>query len=436
MTEGVGEQIALGKHLPVYSVVGFVGLLLGIALLPLIAPHFWERNSRKAIVSAIFSVPILVYFFWIGHPGEIGFELHEYFQFIVLLAALYVVSGGIVLSGDIRGTPAVNTMFLMIGSVLANLVGTTGASMILIRPVLRINTERTRVFHIPLFFIFLVSNMGGCLTPLGDPPLFMGYLKGVPFFWTLNLLPMWAMGVTLVLISFYVFDTIQYRREPKMAIEMDITRIEPVRLHGKYNFIFLFGIMGAVLLKERLPEHGPMTLLGEVIMIAMAVIAYIVTPDELRRRNSFTFHPIIEVAVLFAGIFITMVPALLILKARGGEFGVDKPWHFFWLTGSISSFLDNTPTYLTYLSLAQGLTLSDPSLIPEIVGVPAKYLQAISVGAVFMGANTYIGNAPNFMVKSICEETGYHMPSFFGYLFYAIIFLFPTFILVTLVFFI
>jgi len=432
--------------MPAYSVVPFVGLLLTIAIAPLVAPHFWERNTRKALVSFLFALPVAVYLVVNGWPALLLHTGMEYFSFIVLLGALFTVSGGILLTGDIRATPATNTLFLFVGGVIANLIGTTGASMILIRPMLRINSERTRTSHIPIFFIFVVSNIGGCLTPLGDPPLFLGYLRGVPFTWTLRLLPEWTLCLVSILTIFYVYDSVQYRREPVGAIEKDRTQIEPIRLRGNLNFLFLLGIMAAVLIespiKASVPgvEHVP---LKEILMIEMAVLSYLFTPRELRERNGFTFSPIVEVAVLFAGIFVAMVPALRILEARGTEFGIDRPWQFFWLTGILSSFLDNAPTYLTYASTASALFGTSAEHLDQLIATTrtvngfggSAFLAAIACGAVFMGANTYIGNGPNFMVKSISEEAGYKMPSFFGYMLYSICILIPLFVLLCLVFF-
>jgi Na+/H+ antiporter NhaD/arsenite permease-like protein len=292
---------------------------------------------------------------------------------------------------------------------------------------LRTNSERKYVCHIPIFFIFVVCNIGGLLTPLGDPPLFMGYLRGVPFFWTLRLFPHWVFVMVLVLIVFYFMDRHYWNKESTAAKEADLARVEPIGLHGKINILFILGILVSVIFLQTPAREGAMALL--------AVVSLIFTPKEIRVKNEFNYAPIIEVAVLFAGIFMTMVPALLILEARGSEFGVRLPWHFFWTTGGLSSFLDNTPTYVTFLSLAQGLAAGG-SLPKEIVGIPIKYLEAISVGAVCMGANTYIGNGPNFMVKVICEHQKIKIPSFFGYMLWSGTILVPIFIIVTFVFFV
>lgn len=404
-----------------WSIVPFWGLLLAIALLPLIVPRFWDKNKNKAIVAFVFSVPVL----WVlikNEPAGLLHSLEEYFSFIVLLGSLFTVSGGIRLSGDLAATPRVNTIFLAIGAVIANIFGTTGASMLLIRPFLKTNSERRHVNHLPVFFIFVVANIGGLLTPIGDPPLFLGYLRGVPFFWTLKLIPEWVISVGLILTVFYFFDRRAYRKERKADIMRDEARITPLKLEGKRNFIQIAGILYAVFLP---------TPWRELVMISMAVISLVVTPKGLRRRNNYTWHPIVEVAILFAGIFITMVPVLELLKGKGASFGINSPWQFFWLTGGLSSFLDNAPTYLTFFSLAQGLNLPG-----DVVDIPAGLLKAISVGAVVMGANTYIGNGPNFMVKAIADHAGFKTPSFFGYMLYSIGILIPIFLILTVLFFV
>ncbi|HEY5724949.1 MAG TPA: sodium:proton antiporter, partial [Methylomirabilota bacterium] len=314
------------------------------------------------------------------------------------------------------------SIFLAVGAVLASAVGTTGASMLLIRPLLLTNRERTRRRHTVVFFIFLVSNVGGMLTPLGDPPLFLGYLEGVPFTWTLRLWPQWLFLTGSLLVTYFVWDSIAYTREPLAALRRDRSQIEPLRLRGAANAAWLAGVILAVAFL-RAP-------LRESAIVLLAAVSLWRTPAAVRRANGFTWYPIIEVAVLFLGIFLTMIPALELLRLRGGELGVRTPAQFFWAAGALSSFLDNAPTYLAFLALGQGLGLDR-----EVVGVPGAILAAISVGAVAMGANTYIGNAPNFMVKSIAEETGVKMPSFLGYMLYSGAILIPLFLLVTLLFF-
>jgi Na+/H+ antiporter NhaD/arsenite permease-like protein len=401
---------------PLISVVPFVLMLLGIATLPLAAPHFWELNRNKAVISIVLGAPVAV---WtaIQIPLELAHVVRDYVAFVLLLGSLYVIAGGIHLSGDLRATPWVNVRFLGFGAILANFVGTTGASMLLIGPVLRTNRERRYVVHTVVFFIFLVSNIGGSLTPLGDPPLFLGYLNGVPFLWTLRLFPAWLAVSAVLLMIYWLWDRRMYRREKPRAVAEDRRQIEPLKLHGTRNFLPLGGIVLAVAL---LPPGW-----REAVMAVLAALSLYWTPRHVRTANHFSWAPIIEVAVLFAGIFATMIPVLDLLRARGGDLGVTEPWQFFWATGLLSSFLDNAPTYLAFFSLAQGLGLP-----PEVAGMSHRVLLAISLGAVFMGANTYIGNGPNFMVKAIAEARGVKMPTFGGYMLYSGAVLIPIFLVV------
>ena len=393
-------------------------LLLGcIAVLPLLAAHFWEQNRNKALVAGLLSLPVAL-FLANSFPSGLVHSALEYASFLALLGSLYVIAGGIHVTGDLAATPRVNTAILALGAVLANLVGTTGASMLLIRVLLRTNSERKRTSHVPFFFILIVSNCGGLLTPLGDPPLFLGYLRGVPFTWTLGLFPYWLLANAYLLALFFVVDRRAYHQERGRDIAADITHIEPVRVQGVLNLALLAGVLAAI--------FAP-TPVRELAMVALALLSVFALDPQARQLNKFSYGPIVEVAVLFAGIFITMVPALALLEARGAELGLSAPWHFFLVTGALSSVLDNAPTYLTFLSAAQGLHLAD-----EIVGVPVLHLAAISVGAVFMGANTYIGNGPNFMVKAIAEEAGVKMPSFGGYAVRATLTLLPVYILVVM----
>jgi Na+/H+ antiporter NhaD/arsenite permease-like protein len=417
----------MGNILPLGSVAFFAFLLLCIAILPLTHGRFWESNRNKAIICGILSLPVIILFYHYGDFQPLLHEIKEYFSFIILLTALYIISGGIFLSGDIEATPRNNTLFLLLGGIIANIFGTTGASMLLIRPLLKTNSERKLIAHIPIFFIFVVANIGGLLTPIGDPPLFLGYLRGVPFFWTLRLFPHWLFMMAIILVCFYFVDLHFWRRESPQAIRLDRTRVKALALHGKINIIFIIGVSLSVILLKTPVREG--------VMIGLSFLSLVFTPKDIRHKNEFHYAPIIEVAILFAGIFITMVPALLILEARGAEFGVRLPWHFFWATGGLSSLLDNAPTYVTFLSMAQGVAHAT-GLPQEIVGVPIRYLEAISVGAVFMGANTYIGNGPNFMVKVICEHHRVRMPSFFGYMLWSCGILVPLFIVVTFIFFI
>ncbi len=299
-----------------------------------------------------------------------------------------------------------------------------------IRPLLVTNQQRTKKIHTVVFFTFLVANIGGCLTPLGDPPLFMGYLAGVPFEWTFRLVPQWAITVSFLLVVYFIFDTVMYMREPSAALEADRLQVRPTHIAGAWlNTPLLIGvILSVAFLTDKVVPFPT----REGILIALAAASWFGTKRELRQANKFTFYPIIEVAALFAGIFATMIPAIIILKARGGDLGVDNPMNFFWATGTLSAFLDNTPTYVVFFALAQGLGLPPGGTEVAATGVDETVLMGISLGAVFMGAMTYIGNAPNFMVKSIAEESGIEMPSFFGYLFrWSMLFLVPVFVLVS-----
>jgi Na+/H+ antiporter NhaD/arsenite permease-like protein len=406
---------AIGWALP------FLGLLLAIAVLPLAAPRFWESNLRKLAVAALLSLPVL-WLYASARPEALVHAARDYVSFIVLLAGLFVISGGVMLEGDLQATTRTNALLLGAGALLASFVGTTGASVLLIRPLLQTNRERKRVTHTVVFFIFLVSNVGGCLTPLGDPPLFLGYLAGVPFLWTLRLFPAWLLAVGLVLAAYVACDLRERAKEEIADLRRDFYEVRPLRVAGKDNLVLLAGVLAAVALLQ-----APWR---ELVIVALAFVSYAWTDPELRRANRFSFGPILEVAALFAGIFVTMLPALDLLRERGAELGVREPWQFFWASGALSSFLDNAPTYLTFLALARGLGLP-----AEVAGVPEKVLAAISLGAVFMGANSYIGNGPNFMVRAIAEERGVRMPSFGGYMAWSGLVLLPIFVVVTLVFF-
>jgi Na+/H+ antiporter NhaD/arsenite permease-like protein len=399
----------------------FATMLLAIALLPLLAPAFWESNGRKLAVGAALGLPVLVLYAR-HHPAALLHTTEDYVSFMALLGSLFVISGGVLVTGDIEARPAVNTALLAVGAVLASLIGTTGASVLLIRPLLATNQERRHVAHTVVFFIFVVANIGGCLTPLGDPPLFLGYLLGVPFAWTLRLAPHWLLANGIVLTVYYVWDRRAYAREDAAAIALDRTAVRPIRVSGKRNVVFLLAVVASVAWL-----HAPYR---ELAMLAVSLLSLATTSRAVREANRFTFHAIAEVAALFAGIFLTMLPALDILHAHGRALGLRQPWQFFWGTGLLSSFLDNAPTYLTFLAIAQSLGLPT-----QVAGVTHEVLAAISTGAVFMGANTYIGNGPNFMVRAIAEERGIKMPSFGGYMLYSGAVLLPVFGIVTLVFF-
>jgi Na+/H+ antiporter NhaD/arsenite permease-like protein len=421
---------------PLWSLVPFVALLFSIAVLPMVIPAWWDSNRNKLILSAAASIPVLAVVIPRA-PELVVHSLADYFSFICLIGALFVISGGIFIKGEFAGTPLVNTAFLAVGAVLSNIVGTTGASMLLIRPYMRANHARLSKSHLIVFFIFIVSNVGGLLTPLGDPPLFLGFLRGVPFHWTLILLPQWAFAVAFLLLVFNIYDQYVFNDEDVRTPGALTEQVQPHRrlqIQGRLNFLFLGGVMAAAMLSGylRWPRGAQ-----EIIMIVMAMLSWFMTSRSVRKANQFHFHPIAEVAALFLGIFVTMIPALEILNARAPALNLTKPWQYFWMTGALSSFLDNAPTYLTFAALGSGVVGGNAEDLGMMLnsGLGASLLAAISCGAVFMGANTYIGNGPNFMVKSIAESSGIKMPSFAGYMFYAVIVLVPLFLLETMMFF-
>mgnify|MGYP000096607146 CR=1 FL=1 len=446
-------------NIPLWLCIPFAGLLLCIAIFPLVKGEWWDKNKGWAVLiwSLLFIIPFAVKY-GAGETAETVLEciVNDYLSFIVLLFGLFCVSGNINLEGDFVGSPRMNTGLLAIGTLLSSCIGTTGASMLLVRPMIQMNSWRRNKSHIMVFFIFLISNMGGCLTPIGDPPLLMGFMRGVPFFWSLHLFPVLIFNMVILLFVFYQIDKRSYRKDIANGRKPDIRKPgTQFRLDGLHNIIFLVMIVGAVILSGVLPGmsafqdaagnvrgihlFGEVTLtfpaLIEIVIILLAAfLSFKTTDKQIRIRNHFTWGAIQEVAVLFIGIFITMQPALMLLKAVGPNLGITEPYQMFWATGALSSFLDNTPTYLVFLTTAG--TLGFTSGIATTLGtVPVKLLSAISCGAVFMGANTYIGNAPNFMVKTLSDENGINMPSFFGYMAWSICFLVPVFIIDMLVFF-
>jgi len=447
-------HINLGEILPLYSCIPFACMLLSIALLPLIAGTFWHRHFGK--ISGFWAASLALPFIF-AYKGLAVYEifhiiLADYVPFIILLWALFTISGGILLKGSLRGTPLVNTGIILIGTILASWMGTTGAAMLLIRPLLRANAYRKNKTFMVVFFIFLVANIGGALTPLGDPPLFLGFLHGVSFFWTLKIMPHMMVTTIILLCVYFVLDTYHYKKEG--VIPPDDGEQIPLKLVGTYNFLFLGGVVASVLMSG-IVDLGEVSTFGihraaqdwlrDILLILFGIGSLWVTPKLLREENEFSWFPIIEVAYLFIGIFITMIPCLLLLKAgSNGAFAsliaqVKEPVHYFWVTGMLSAFLDNAPTYLTFFNTALGsfyAGLPESGSVPLLMTENAIYLKAISSGAVFFGACSYIGNAPNFMVRSIAEESGTQMPSFFGYILkYALIFLIPTFVIVTFIFF-
>lgn len=460
----------IGADLSFIWVIPFVGILLSIAIFPLIAPYFWHKNFGKVSLfwASLLIISLLAY---VGLSVTVYELLHvallEYIPFIILLLALFTISGGVRLTGTLVGKPITNTLIIFVGTIFASWMGTTGAAMLLIRPLIRANSNRNYKVHTIVFFIFLVANIGGSLTPLGDPPLFLGFLKGVDFFWTTKALlePMLVMVVCLLII-YFVLDTYLNNKEDPIVVPEKNYKIG---LEGTFNLLLLGGIILSVLMSGFWKPHtlwhnsngtegiSPLLIFGtyvelqnlarDLLLLSLIFISWNLTPKLIREANEFTWFPIVEVAKLFAGIFVTIIPAIAILKAgthgalssviasvsSGGE---PVNYMYFWLTGILSSFLDNAPTYLVFFNIAG-------SSAPESIGI-ANYLMheipntllAISLGAVFMGANTYIGNAPNFMVKSIAESSGIEMPSFFGYFFkWALPILIPLFILISFLFF-
>ncbi|MCD7825733.1 MAG: sodium:proton antiporter [Clostridiaceae bacterium] len=450
--EGGAESI--GATLPILFCIPFAGMLLCIAICPLVAEAWWER--RKPFVVLFWSLAFLIPFAVYAGTGVALEEACEaifgdYITFIILLFGLFCVTGNICFEGDLTATPKLNALLLLIGALLASWIGTTGASMVMVRPLIRANRWRHRKVHIMVFFIFLVSNIGGCLTPVGDPPLLMGFMRGVDFFWSLSLLPLMILNVVLLLGLFLILDTRAYKKDLADGDKpVRLGAAAKLRLTGAHNIFFLAMIIAAIILSSTLPDFVPffgkeLTIYGDVslsvaaifecvLILLAAFLSFRTTKKEVRTSNNFTWGPIAEVATLFIGIFITMTPALLILEAKGDALGITEPWQFFWITGALSSFLDNTPTYMVFFTTASSLGFTEG--VKTIMGyIPQIMLMAVSAGAVFMGAITYIGNAPNFMVRSIAEENGIKMPSFFKYLIWSISCLVPVFLIDTLIFF-
>ena len=442
-----------GAELSIFWIIPFVCMLLSIAIGPLAAPHFWEHHFGKVAIfwSLAFLIPFAIgYGFDMAKYQLAHTILGEYVPFIILLFALFTIAGGVRLTGQLVGTPKVNTALLAIGTFLASWMGTTGAAMLLIRPMLRANAHRRYRVHQVIFFIFLVANIGGSLTPLGDPPLFLGFLKGVSFFWTTIHLFAKTCLISLILLgAFFILDTILYKKEGSPVAPENGNASEKLGLDGKVNLILLLGVILCVLVSGVWKSDTAFDILGvhlelqnvarDIFLLVLAGVSLLLTSRECRKLNDFTWGPILEVAKLFVGIFISMIPAIAILRAGTdgalsavinlvSHEGQPVNYMYFWLTGLLSSFLDNAPTYLVFFNTAGGDAV-------HLMGEWADTLAAISAGAVFMGAITYIGNAPNFMVRSISEEQGVKMPSFFGYMVWSVGILYPCFFLITWLFF-
>lgn len=436
-------------EIPFWILLPFVAMLLCIAIAPLIAEEKWEKNLNKFAVSMVLGSVVAI---WMvaNNNAENEFThklvhqmVFDYVPFILLLTALFVVTGGIHVKGDIQATPKVNTLILAIGFVLASLMGTTGAAMLLIRPLLATNSQRKYTTHTVLFFIALVANTGGLLTPLGDPPLFLLYLRGAEFTWFLSLLPIWAFVGISLLVIYFLLDTYYYtKREALEHLMHDAREQEPIRIEGNINFLWLACVVASVMFINSgyIPamgeEHAPIyiKLLREIVLVAIIFLSLYTTKKQVREANHYSWAPIIEVAVLFVGIFATMTPALIYLNANAADLGLTKPWQFYYSAGTLSSFLDNAPTAVAFHSVATGLPMTEG--VPMVAGVQEVLLKAIATASVFFGAMTYIGNGPNFMVKAIAEESGLRMPSFFGYMFkFSLVVLLPLYIIVQLIFF-
>lgn len=455
------EHGSMEPHPDMYMILPFALLLGAIAVFPLMhkTEHFWENNLNKFLVAGGLGLITLAYYAFVYHKGPLDRHFlghavieragvgtfpwviiqnaifNDFVPFIVLLFSLYTICGGIRISGDLPAHPKTNTLFLLAGGLLASFIGTTGAAMLLIRPVLETNAERKKVAHTVVFFIFIVCNCGGCLLPIGDPPLFLGYLKGVPFLWTLQLWKQWLLVNGALLAIYFVWDTFfAYPKEKLQDVRRDETQVRRMKFEGLWpNVPLLLGIVfAAALLSPTTPFPGthwyPWLFLREAVQLGLVLLSLVMGSSDVRERNQFNYVAIVEVAALFVGIFICMQPALQILDVRGGQLGVNSVAQYFWYTGALSSVLDNAPTYVVFFELKH----IDVQHITEEM---AKFLAAISLGAVFMGANTYIGNGPNFMVKTIAEKSGVKMPSFFGYMAYSFGVLIPLFIVITFIFF-
>lgn len=430
-----------------WSMIPFGLMLLTIAVAPLIVNEWWESNRHKLAVAVLLAIPTAICMLIGGMLHELEHQLlGDYIPFIVLLLALYVITGGIHLSGDIQAKPWVNTTFLAIGWALASVMGTTGAAMLLIRPLLATNRQRQYKVHTILFFIALVANCGGLLTPLGDPPLFMLFLRGAEFGWFMSLFPEWLFTGVLLLLTYYIIDTCFYKKEHPDVLAQDLHEHQPLKVQGKTNIVYLVGVLLSVafvhsgVIPMMADANAPMWIkyLREIVLIILTAMSMYTTKKKVRYDlNKFSWAPIMEVAILFFGIFITMTPALAYLNHHAASLGLTHPWQFYYATGALSSFLDNTPTAVAFHSVASGLTPDQMVAFGGnmVAGVPEILLKAICIAAVFFGSMTYIGNGPNFMVKAIAEENGVKMPSFFGYMFkFAFVVLLPIYVLVQLIF--
>lgn len=433
--------------MPLWAIIPFVLMLLSIAIGPIVAEHFWEKNWNKLLVAVVLSIPVAIYMAMVGMGHELVHTVfYDYLPFIILLLSLFVITGGIHMCGDIKATPAANSVILALGFVLASIMGTTGAAMLLIRPLLIINQQRQYRVHTILFFIAMVANCGGLMTPLGDPPLFMLFLRGASFTWFLGMWKPWLFTGAVLLGIYLVLDTIYYKREDWVHRSADAKEKTPIRITGKINFLYLLGVVASVafLNEGTISAMGAegaswvLKYLREIALVGLTLLSLVTTAHQIRYvDNKYTWTPILEVAALFIGIFVTMAPALIFLRQNAQVMGLTHVWQYYFSTGALSSFLDNTPTAVAFHSMATGLS---PEVMTSmggnlVAGIPSVLLEAISIGAVFFGSMTYIGNGPNFMVKAIAEENAIKMPSFFGYMIkFSLIILLPIYILVWLLF--
>lgn len=430
------------QQIEIWALIPFALMLLSIAIMPLIATVWWEKNTNKLLVSAILAAPAIIYLIKHDLQEELKHQiLFDYLPFIILLASLFIVTGGILLQGHIQARPRNNTILLTMGYLLASFIGTTGASMLLIHPLLYINRYRQNKTHTILFFIALVANCGGILSPLGDPPLFLLYLRGVEFTWFLNLLPEWTfVGVSLLLLYYFTDRRYYYKEEKTEMIMADFRERSTLSIKGGINIIYLLGIILSVLLlnSSYIPAMGKenasiyLKYLREITLVFISILSLLTTRKKIRQENHFSWAPISEVAYIFVGIFITMTPALLFLSSNAQKLGISKPWQFFYSAGILSAFLDNSPTAVAFHTIAQNLSNDSGTIV---AGVEDIILKAIAMGAVFFGAMTYIGNGPNFMVKAIAEQEGVKMPSFLGYIIkFSFKILLPIYIITQIIF--
>lgn len=406
--------------LPFWSMLPFAGLVLAIAALPIAARHLWEQRWFQGVVVLLCSAPVVALLVGSGRASALAHAAGSYASFVFTLGALFTAAGGIYAAADLKATPRTNALFLLAGSALASVIGTTGASVLLIRPLLRTNSQRQHTAHLVPFFILLVANCGGLLTPLGDPPLLVGFVQGVPFFWTLRLLPVWGLYVAVILLSFVTVDARAYAKETPEARQRDATEVTPFEVKGLHNLLWLAAIIGAAFLPAGIREAA---------LVAIAAGSYFGTSREVHRANDFSFAPMLEVALLFAGLFSCLVPVEEGLHRLAPVLPLQKAWHLFWSTGVLSAVLDNAPTYAAFAALARGLGEGQADLV---AGVPPLMLAAISAGSVVMGATTYIGNGPNLMVKAIAERSGVRMPSFTHFALFAIAVMTPVHVVMTL----